>query len=243
MITFWRSYRAEFLKRKHSLFFWLHLAIPFILVVMLDLYLRGRNGGPNGDYFFRVFYEIIGFAYPLVIAVLCGLVTSQEEQAGQFQVMLGKVPQRITTYLSQLGMLLTMGFLSMTLAVGGFTLSARWLLGVGDINYNSVLYTGFLVYISVIFLYCLSLLLGYLFGIGICSLIGFLGIIVAALSETSLGESVWVYLPWAWAIRFGMGLGIQNGLIWMGVMTSCILMMSALWFRNWEGRRFTGSLG
>lgn len=240
MNRFWCSYQAEFMKRKHSLFFWLHVGIPIILVIMLDLLYMSRRGGLEASYLFTVLFELVGFAYPLVIAVLCGLVTSQEEQAGQFQVMLGKGSSKIIGYFSQLAMLLTMGLFSFVLAVAGFVASARWMLGVRGIDYSSVLRTSGLMFISVIFMYCLSLVLGYLFGIGICSLVGFLGMIVAALAETNLGDRVWMYLPWAWAIRMGNGAAIQSGVIWMGAMTFCILVISMLWFRNWEGRRLTG---
>lgn len=240
MNRFWCSYKAEFMKRKHSLFFWLHVGIPIILVIILDLFYMNRKGELEVSYLFTVLFELVGFAYPLVIAVLCGLVTSQEEEAGQFQVILGKVSSKVVSYFSQLAMLLTMGFFSFVLAVSGFAASARWMLGVEGIDYSTVLRTSGLMFISVIFMYCLSLVLGYLFGIGICSLVGFLGMIAAALAETNLGDKVWMYLPWAWAIRIGKGAAIQSGLIWMGGMTFCILVISMLWFRNWEGRRVTG---
>ncbi|MNJ59031.1 hypothetical protein D3C77_546940 [compost metagenome] len=72
-------------------------------------------------------------------------------------------------------------------------------------------------------------------------MIGFFGVIVAALSETTLGDKVWMYLPWSWSIRLGSDL-TANLMIGQGqiiVLTILILIISTYWFHYWNGTQLT----
>lgn len=240
MNIFWRSYKAEFMKRKRSLFVWLHLIVPVVIVVLFTLLFFGRRGQLDGEHISTLLFEMVGLGFPLVISVLCGLITSQEEQAGHYQVMLGKTRIKIVSFLSQLTMLITMGIVAIIILLHCFFISMKGILNISNISYILFMEKGLLIFLSAIFLYCFSLVISYLFGIGTCSLIGFFGVIVAALSETTLGDKVWMYLPWSWPIRLGSDL-TANLLVGQGqmiVLTSFILIISTYWFHYWNGTQF-----
>ncbi len=256
MRVFYHSYKAEFFKNKHSVFLWMHIVSPFLLVALVTF---SRIGKLNSLGLFDNFFKIIGFAFPLLSAVLCGLIADQEKQAGQYQMMLSKLPRKTITFISQLCMLLTMCLAAIFLAILECLISMKWLLHVNSINYLLFFKTGVLIFLSVIFLYSLYLTLAYRFNTGVCNILGFSGVIIAALASTGQGDSIWMFLPWVWPMRFinfmtafefkagGQQIPMQYlsytqgrmniGLMCMGVMTiSCVVLcIFSLYF--WEGRQ------
>lgn len=199
MSTFWHSYKAEFFKNKHSVFLWIHIVLPITLVIIMTFY---RFGKLSNLALFDTFFKIMGLAFPLLAAVLCGLIADQEKQAGHYQIMLGKLPHKTTTFISQLCMLLTMCLGSIFLAILLFMISMKFVLHTCDVNYLLFFKTGCLIFLSVIFLYSLYLTLAYRFGIGACSVVGFAGVIIAAVASTGQGDNIWTFLPWVWPLRF-----------------------------------------
>lgn len=258
MDQFWRSYKAEFIKNKHSVFLWMHIGIPIVFVAMLNFICFSRIGKLSSLGLFATFFEMIGLAFPLIIAVLCGLIVNREKKAGHYQMMLGKTPDKITTFISQLCMLLTMCLIAIFIAIISFIISTHWILHVNSINCFLFFKTGTLVFLSVSFLYTLHLTLGYRFGVGACSIVGFTGTIIAALASTGLGDYIWRFLPWVWPIRFSnfmiafqfKGGGempmrylyytqseMNIGLVYMGIMTSCCIIFLWLFTSFWECRQ------
>lgn len=252
MITFWHSYKAEFLKNKHGVFLWTHIILPFLLVIFITFYrFRKLNDLALFDYFFKA----IGFFFPIISAVLCGLIADQEKQAGHCQIMLSKLPHKATTFVSQLCMLLTMSLASIYLAIIIFIISMKCIIHVNNINYLLYFKTGFFIFLSVIFLYSLYLALAYHFSTGVCIVTGFAGLIIAALASTGQGDGVWMFLPWVWPMRIvnfilkfkfkvsGEVLSaytyseLTTGLTFMTVMTICCIVIYILSFHFWEGRQ------
>ncbi len=252
MCTFWNSYKSEFFKNKHSVFLWAHIILPFLLVIFMTFY---RFGQLSDLVLFNYFFKIIGFFFPLIAAVLCGLIADQEKQAGHCQMMLGRLPHKTTTFVSQLCMLLTMCLSSIYLAIILFIISMKFIIHINNINYLLYFKTGFLIFLSVIFLYALYLALAYHFSTGVCIITGFTGFIIAALAATGQGDSVWIFLPWAWPSRFinfvlkfqfkisGESLssythaGMTKGLTLMAIMTICCITIYVLSFHFLEGRQ------
>ena len=73
-----------------------------------------------------------------------------------------------------------------------------------------------------------------------------------ALSLTSLGDTIWPFLPWAWANRFseyfihflrGTDFVVTKdiipatGLFSFLCITVCIIFINIIWIHKWEGRR------
>ncbi|OPJ64219.1 lantibiotic immunity ABC transporter MutG family permease subunit [Clostridium oryzae] len=254
---FWNSYRAEFYKNKKSVFMWLHIGLPVILTALLTFLCLGRKGRLTNIGLFGTFFQMIGYAMTLIAAVLCSLVVSQEQQAGGFQMMLGKTRHKVTTFISQLCMLLSMCAFALLLAVVSFLLSMKFVLHIKNISYIMFIKTAMIVFISVIFLYSFYLIIAYCFGTGISNIMGFAGVIISALACTGQGDSIWRVLPWAWSVRLSNFMtvsqyahgakvpltykyyqhnDITGGLI-MGIMTVCCLSLSIAVFYFWEGRQ------
>ncbi|MBU3178581.1 lantibiotic immunity ABC transporter MutG family permease subunit [Clostridium estertheticum] len=255
MSVFWHSYKAEFFKNKHSVFLWAHILMPFLLVAIMTF---SRFGKLSSLGLFVIFFKMIGFAFPLLAAALCGLIASQEKPAGDYQMMIGRLPHKTTTFISQLCMLLTMCLGAIFLAILLFMISMKWILHVTNINYLLFFKTGGLIFLSVIFLYSLYLILAYHFNTGVCTMVGFSGVIIVALASTSQGDSIWMFLPWVWSVRFIDFIaalrfndlskiplkyisypqgGMDIGLMCMGVMTIFCVAVYIFTFHLWEGRQ------
>lgn len=258
MSKFWHSYKAEFIKNRHSIFLWIHIALPFLLVFLITFICFNRVGKINNLSLYETFFKMIGFSFPLLIAILCALITNQEKLAGNYQMMLGKLPYKPISFISQICMLLTMCFASVFLAIILFIISMKLILHVDNINYLLFCITGALIFFSSIILYNLYLTFAYHFNTGICIIIGFSGVIISALAATGLGDNVWIFLPWVWSIRLinfmtafqfkiQGALPIQysyytlnhmnTGLLYIGLITilSVFLYIFPLYF--WEGRQ------
>jgi ABC-2 type transport system permease protein len=257
MSEFFPSYKAEFFKNKHSIFLRAHIVLPFLLVCLMTFTRLGRLSDLDT---FSNFFKIIGFAFSLLAAVLCGLIADQEKQAGHCQIMLSKLTHKTTSFVSQLCMLLTMCLGAVFLSILLFFISMNFILHKGNINYILYFKTGALIFLCVIFLYSLYLALAYHFNTGVCNITGFAGVIICALASTGQGDNVWMFLPWVWPIRFinfivmsqyklqGKILskqdffsytpnGLNIGLKCMAVMTICCVILYILSFHFWEGRQ------
>ena len=77
--------------------------------------------------------------------------------------------------------------------------------------------------------------------------LGGIGLLLGALSLTSLGDSYWQYLPWGWTARFAMVPGacyyydiiptVQPALSIAGVFLLITTAGGFIWFEHWEGRK------
>lgn len=233
--SFWKSYLAEFVKVRHSLLLRLHLILPVVIVSLVTLYLWMRPDQLAFSNIASVFFELLGFGIPFLIAVFCGLKAQQEQEAGGSQNMLRSTRMKAASILSQLCMLATLGLLALGGTVMGMYAAMKWLLGTPDLDAGAMLRMGLLTAAGMIICYAIYLILAYLIGLGGCSLLGFVGMIAAALSLTSLGDQIWLYVPWSWPIRLSSGLYMDQLPI-IGAVTLIVVAVSALWFQTWNGR-------
>lgn len=257
MSDFFHSYKAEFFKNKHSIFLWAHIILPILLVVVMTFTRLSKLSDLD---IFSNFFKLIGFAFSLLAAVLCGLIADQEKQAGHCQMMFSKLPHKTATFISQLCMLLTMCLGAILFAILLFLMSMKFILHVTSINYLLYFKTGAFVFLCAIFLYSLYLALAYHFNTGVCNITGFAGVIICALASTGQGDSVWMFLPWVWPIRFINFIvisqyklagktplkqyylsytqnGLNMGLTCMAVMTICCIIIYIFSFHFWDGRQ------
>ncbi|MDG0949139.1 lantibiotic immunity ABC transporter MutG family permease subunit [Bacillus paranthracis] len=256
MSQYFRCLLAEFKKRNRSLFLLLHLVIPLVLSGIWMTYISARKDLVNPQFIYVTFFELLAIGTPLIISIICGMVSDSEDEAGNFQNMLGVTKKKTVTFISQISMMILSYFFAILLAISTYTLALKYLVGVDEINFALYFLNGLIFTMCSIFLYFFYQVIGYKYGMGMCSIGGFAGLIIAALSITSIGDKVWIFLPWAWPNRFSLYLFGQlenhqstitdnytnstivlNGCIILFIFTVIIIIISIFWFKNWYGRK------
>lgn len=254
MLQFMRCLSAEFKKRRRSLFLLLHLIIPLALSGALVTYILARNDTMSAESAYAIFFELVGVGTPVIIAVICGTVADSENEAGNFQNMIGVLKSKIVTFISQTSMMLICYCLAVLLTISTYVLALKYVVSIEGIQYTSYLFTGLIFCLSVAFQYFFYQIIGYKYGIGMCSIGGFSGLIIAALSLTTLADKIWMFLPWSWPNRFSkymIGHHNLNQLSASGdshefllkaviiafIMTLIIILVSIFMFYNWAGRK------
>ncbi len=253
MISLFRALRADFQKLKHTQVFWIHIVIPIIGALFFLICYNLFNSVETVEKH-ALYFELLGMVFPLLIGIICGIVVSQEEQAGQFQVLLS-TKSRITTCLSKLLTLILMGMFSLFLALGIVLLGLKVFLETSNIPYLLYFQVFGWITFSNIFIYILSFFISLKFGRGASIFLGIAGMLIAALMITGLGDRYWMYLPWAWSVRFcnfavlnfmvtvmhkeipELSYNLQKASCITGAYTFGILALQLLWFKFWEGRK------
>lgn len=250
----YRCLRADFQKIKHTPFIWIHFIVPSLYAITFLLYLSGRKM-PDQLHLYTGYIETMAVIMPLFIALLCSIVISQEENAGEFQVVRGGAISRSTKCISQIIMLVLMAVFSVFLSISIFVLGLKYILGVSNITYVVFFQGGLWIIVGSIILYLIHLFVSYAFGMGFSTLLGGVGVLVTALMVTGLGDKAWKYVPWGWGVRFSDIIGVIHfGKIESAVTfylmdemliaklilvstTIIVFFISVLWFTRWEGRK------
>ncbi|MBU5266217.1 lantibiotic immunity ABC transporter MutG family permease subunit [Virgibacillus proomii] len=248
----YRCLLGEFKKRKRSLFLLLHLAIPFILSGTLAMYFLSRNDTISSEASYVIFFELIGVGTPVIISIICGMVADSENEASHFRNMLGVIQSKTISFISQTTMMIFSYSAAIFLTILTYTLALKFLVGVNEVHFTLYYLTGIIFIGTSTFQYFFYQVIGYKYGIGISSICGFGGLIIAALSLTTIGDKVWGFLPWAWANRFSEYLRnflkitdiklVTNSMLITGVyyffiLTIGMIIMSIVWFNHWAGRK------
>lgn len=252
MLQFYRCLLGEFKKRKRSLFLLLHLGIPLILPCSLVMYFLSRNNSINSEVSYFIFFELIGIGTPVIISIICGMVADSENEAGHFQNMFGIIQSKTITFMSQTTMMIVSYSTAIFLTISIYFLVLKFLIGVNGIHFTLYYLTGIIFIVASIFQYFFYQVIGYKYGIGITSICGFGGLIIAALSLTTIGDKVWGFLPWAWANRFSEKLTeywkttditlfnnpmFVTGGYFLIFSTIGMTALSIVWINNWTGRK------
>lgn len=241
MKAFWKCYIAEFIKPRRTLFYPLHLIIPLLLTLAVSLLAHSRGVEAEGKLFTPLIFQAIGIAMPLVSSVVCGLVCEREAQAGNYRHLLASPYGRVKVLAAQLAVAMTMCAFALTLAVTG-ALTALTLWGGGfSLSILECAALGGMLWLSAIPLYAFHLWAGYRWGIGICSIFGFLGVIIASLGTTRMFDPLWPWLPPSWGVRLtemwlldlNMHLSDARGIL---LISAAVLAWTAVWVTLWEGR-------
>lgn len=259
MVAMARVVAAECLKSRRTAVFWLALLTPLGLAPMLVWYLSYFNAAPNFptralQTLFETWAELI---LPVAIGLMCGLVIFQEEQAGNFNGILGCALPRPALYLGKLLFLILLSTASTTLVTLAYLIGIKYILGV-DVAWVPFLLAAGLAEVGVLPLLALNLWVSFGWGKGAAIALGGAGGLVAALyGGTSLGTDVWPYIPWAWGVRMALFPAIflpggaetsgqnpfdlfwgqtLNGLIPALGLFLLLATAGAVWFLRWEGR-------
>lgn len=254
MVSLFRALRADFQKLKHTQTFWIHIVIP-VLGALFFLMCYNLFSSVETVEKHVLYFEVVCMLFPLLIGIICGIVVSQEEQAGQFQVLLS-TKSRIITCLSKLLTLILMGIFSLFLALGIVLLGLKLFLHVYNIPYSLYFQVFAWIAFGNIFIYILSFWLSLKFGRGASIFLGIAGMLIAALMITGLGDRYWMYIPWAWSVRFCNFIALNFMSVAMhkeipdfsyyfrkaafitSAYTFGILILQLFWFKFWEGRKY-----
>ncbi|KOS62742.1 lantibiotic immunity ABC transporter MutG family permease subunit [Lysinibacillus agricola] len=244
-----RLLRAEFLKTKRTPFLLIHLFVPIIISGLFLAYYTYSPWDFNGKV--STYFQALACGFPIIIGVVCSMMSEQEATACHFQEMLTASKTKILAFLSKLLLLLLFSFGAILLSIGIFSFGFIELLHEDTFSFQFYVIAGCILFVSFAFLYILHFFVSLHFGKGASIGLGIVGSLLVALLLTGLGEGIWSFIPYGWGGQFvslwtmkasGLDLstveiGLQEGIIASVCGTLLALVLSCLWFWKWEGRK------
>jgi ABC-2 type transport system permease protein len=199
---------------------------------------------------------------PVGISILSGFMVHQEELAGNFQGFLGSRMPRSHLFFGKLAILLFL------ITAGTLTATSALILGFMLLKDVLIAWPIFMIATLLALIGALPLLaihywISYAWGFGPSIGIGGVGLLIAALMATHIGDTIWPYVPWAWPVRLPLLTGAYltylpgmdsppdviasgkimhltlQGLIPATITSLVMLGGGATWFARWEGRKKT----
>lgn len=237
-----RCIRADMLKTKNTPLLLFHLLFPVIGTLIFVGYFHVSSWSEMDN--ISVFLEVMAIVFPFLIGIVVGFMIQLEHQAGHFQLMLGTVKSRSSVYIGKIIYFVLFAFISIILSVTIFAI----LYPVMPLAFYLKIAPILLLTVSPIYL--LSLLVGLIFGKSASMGLGIVGSLISALMLTGLGDGIWMFIPWAWGVRFmdyfilkqitmDIPIHITNEytVAFYIVVTATIVLLtiSLIWFNYWEG--------
>lgn len=245
-----RVLRADFLKMKGTIFFWIHIAMPIIgIVLFLSYYSFLKLDSINKA---SGYIQVLSIAFPLLISIVSSLVVEQESLAGNFTELLSTEYGKRKAFISKVCLLLICGFCSIIVAVVGFAAGFHFLLGQNELPLSFYFEISFVLFGCQIFMYLFHLFLNFRFSKGASIGVGIMECLVAALMYTGLGDVIWKYIPCAWGMRLSnsffvyklnsdslhaLQVDTQMGMVICICSTIIAFVISLIWFSYYEGRK------
>lgn len=256
MITFFRLMKADFMKMKRTPFYWIHIVVPIIGVIMFLAYYSFASY--NAIFKMNLYLDTLVMAFPILIGIVCSMVVQQEAVAGKFKEMLGTKYGKNKCLLSKILMLLCTGFLSLVLAIGTFYVGFQYLLKQNSLQFSFYVYIMLIIFWCEIFIYLFHLWLSFNFGSGASIGMGLFETLISALFITGLGEGIWQWIPFGWGIKIcnnffiretnsidvfnkvaDINIGISNsmsGIINSVIFTILFGVFLLIWFNFYESK-------
>lgn len=191
---------AEFMKMKHTCFYWLHLAIPILAAFVFLLYYG--TTGYNSESEIVGYVQALSIAFPFIVSLVCSIAMETEEKAARYYHLFGNQKSRVTCFLAKYIMLLGMGAFSTVLAVMVFALGYQYILKMKGLPYVAYFVIILILVGSICILYLFHLLLDLYLGKGVSLMVGGVESLIAALFLTGLGDRVWSFVPCSYGVRF-----------------------------------------
>lgn len=249
--------QIEWLKLKRTPLQWLLLAGPIGFAALIVWYYAGRAVTPGlPALIFDTFVQAASsLALPIGIGLLGGYVILQEELAGNFNGFLATAISRFRLYGSKLLFMIVL--MASAIALSTLTLAAglQWFTSV-PVRWDILAAAAGIGIAASLPLTALHLWVSLAWGMGASAALGGGGLLIAALSATSLGDAVWPYIPWAWPVRLSSMPGLYllpelpdgavldlllqkayQGSLSVAVTFIVLWIGGLLWFRRWEGRK------
>lgn len=194
----------------------------------------------------------------MAAALLSGLTVLQEEEAGNFNGFLAEPISRTKLYVSKLSLLILFTAIDVLFASFLMIVGMKFILHVENIQYGLFLQGSIWSVIGSLILYAIHLLISFAYGMGPSIAIGGAGFLISAIvGATVLGDNIWQYVPWAWAIRLSKNpmllmpdIKTINGMLASEVFVRemmkglipavlgflIVTILGILWFNRWDGR-------
>ncbi|WP_377864715.1 lantibiotic immunity ABC transporter MutG family permease subunit [Bacillus sp. R86525] len=245
-----RILRADFIKMKHTIFFWIHIAMPIIgIALFLSYYSFSQVDSINKV---SGYIQVLSISFPLLISIVCSSVVEQEAFAGDFKELLSTEYGRRKAFISKVCLLLICGFCSTMLAVVGFAAGFHFWLGQNEFQFALYVEISFILFGCQIFMYICHLFLNFRFSKGASIGVGIIESLLAALMLTGMGDVIWKYTPCAWGVRLCnyflehklspdsihvLQVEAKIGAVICVCFTIIAFVISLMWFSFYEGRK------
>lgn len=236
--------KSEIYKIKGTWLPWIHIVLPiaYSLLFYVALKTTGLKNFEERD-IIQTYFVLLGAVMPIILSLISSKVVDMEMSAGKFQVLLSTTKSRSKAYIGKL-LVLELGFvISLTLAIIIFAILT------GYQNISDWLIEFFLILISSLSLYMIHLWVSIELSSGGSIGLGFLETMIALLSLTVIGDSIWYFIPCSWASRLpAMYITMNKALnlsyfykelrLWSLTASLIILIIfisSIFWFNRWDG--------
>lgn len=237
--------KSEIYKIKGTWLPWIHIVLPiaYSLLFYLALKTTGLKNFEESD-IVQTYFVLLGAIIPLICSFISSKVVDMEMGAGKFQVLLSTTKSRTKAYIGKL-LVLELGFvISLSLAVLIFAILT------GYQNILDWIIEFFLILISSLSLYMIHLWVSIELSSGASIGLGFLETMIALLSMTAIGDSIWYFIPCTWSSRLPAMYITMSKVsdpsyfykelsIWSFVSLFIILILfisSIIWFNKWDGK-------
>lgn len=237
--------KSEIYKIKGTWLPWIHIVLPIAYSFLF--YLASKTTGLKNfeeSDIIQTYFILLGAAIPIILSFISSKVVDMEMGAGKFQVLLSTTKSRTKAFLGKL-LVLQLGFvISLSLAVLIFAILT------GYQNILDWIIEFFLILISSLSLYMIHLWVSIELSSGASIGLGFLETIIALLSMTAIGDSIWYFIPCTWSSRLPAMYITMSKVsdpsyfykelsIWSFVSLFIILILfisSIIWFNKWDGK-------
>lgn len=238
--------QADLFKLRKTAFFWLHLVVPFLGIIIFFGYQKLTNYPANAltiNYF-----QLLALIYPILAVWMTTILVDQEIEAGGGFFLLN-ASSKARVLFSKIILLLTPGLFSCLFIGLGYHLVLSQFKSDYSLPLSLIFILTIVIWGSALFLYFFHLWLGFCFGRNVNFALAAVEFLLSALLLTGLGETIWFFFPCAWGIRLvplvatyfsGNTLEalqkIEMGLGSIISLTGIMLIFLFVWFSKWEGR-------
>lgn len=248
MNLLFRGICSEFQKTRHLSFQMIHFVVPLCAAMIFVLYYTSSPW--DSVVKAEAYLQALGIGYQLIIALLCVMLSDQEENAGNFQEMLAR-PQRAISLYGKLIHLLLWGLFAIVFACTLFGIGYCLLLKQNQVPFLSYIIAGGILFGENVLLYIWHMFLALKFNKSISIGIGIVECLLSALLLTSMGDICWPFIPCAWGSRLvSFFVRSQVGPLDKPLIAQCHLAITLcaattllalvcieVWFEHWDGRK------
>ena len=259
-MSFLRLLSSEWIKTKRTAIRMMVIITPIIYSLFMVWYFSHYRTSTFWQMkIYQGFFEVMAVSLPIIISLLTGLMSYQEEKAGNFMNILAGPVSKVQWYVGKLTLLIFIACADILLATILMLFGMKYVLKVAHIHYQLFLQGAMLSIVGSLILFSLHLFISFAFGMGASIAVGSGGFLISALiGATSLGDHVWSYIPWAWAVRLSQfpilmmpevkqSLGAQllssfSLSLWEGMAYALlgfiiVTIIGSVWFHRWEGNQ------
>ena len=233
--------KSELYKIKDTWLPWIHIVLPIAYSFLF--YMASKTTGLKNfeeSDIIQTYFVLLGAVIPIILSFISSKVVDMEMSAGKFQVLLSTTKSRSKAYIGKL-LVLELGFvISLALAIIIFAILT------GYQNILDWLIEFFLIVISSLSLYLIHLWVSILLSSGASIGLGFLETMIASLSMTVIGDSIWYFIPCTWGSRLPASYILMSNSsfykelrLWgfsALIITLTLFISSIIWFNKWDGK-------